>query len=368
MRVTAVLSRGPRSPFVLAPVELDEPRPDEILVRIVASGICHTDLVVRSRAPADAPPLVLGHEGAGVVERTGSAVRGVAPGDRVLLSYRHCADCASCRRGEPAYCESMLALNNAGRRPDGSATLTRDGQPLFGSFFGQSSFASHALVTADNVVVVAEDEAKLAPLAPLGCGAQTGAGAVLNVLRPGEADTLVVYGAGSVGLSALLAARARGVRRVLAVDRLPARRAAARGLGADQTLDPDALPAGTPLAEAVREATGGGPSHALDTTGSPAVVAEALRALATRGTLAVVGLGPAELTLDVRDLLYGGKTLRGCVEGDAVPGRFLPELLALRAEGRFPVDALVTTYPFEAINEAVADQEAGRVIKPVLTW
>ncbi|RMI39821.1 NAD(P)-dependent alcohol dehydrogenase [Streptomyces triticirhizae] len=367
MRVTAALSHGPQSPFTLETVELDDPRPDEILVRIVASGVCHTDLAVKSQAPEGSPPLVLGHGGAGVVEDVGREVRGVAPGDRVLLSYRHCGGCLSCRRGEPAYCGSLLALNNAGRRPDGSPTLTRGGEPLFGSFFGQSSFASHVLATVDNVVVV-DRETDLPTFAPLGCGVQTGAGAVLNVLRPGAGDTLALYGAGSVGLSALLAARAIGVGRVLVVDVLPERRAQAHALGAESVLDPGELGDGVGLADAVRDLTAGGASHALDTTGSPGVIAEALRALAARGTLAVVGLGPAELTLNVRDLMYGGKSLRGCIEGDATPRRFLPELLALHDAGRFPVEDLVSRYTFDAINEAIADQRAGRVVKPVLVW
>ncbi|UED85193.1 NAD(P)-dependent alcohol dehydrogenase [Streptomyces profundus] len=367
MRITAVLSRGPRHPFTLETVELDAPRPDEILVRITASGLCHTDLAVRSLAPEGANPLVLGHEGAGVVEEVGREVRGVAPGDRVLLSYRRCGACPNCRDGRPAYCAGMLALNNGGTRPDGSTTLRQGDTPLVGSFFGQSSFASHVLTTVDNTVVVGR-ETDLGTLAPLGCGVQTGAGAVLNVLRPEPGATLAIFGMGSVGLSALLAARTAGVARVLAVDLLPERRELALALGAELALDPGALEAGTELADAVRGLLDGGPDHALDTTGNPEVIAQGVKALAARGTLVVVGLGPNELTLDVQDLMYGGKSLRGCVEGDSVPERFIPELLELHADGRFPVERLVTRYRFEDINQAVADQLAGRVVKPVLTW
>ncbi|WP_052850237.1 NAD(P)-dependent alcohol dehydrogenase [Streptomyces avicenniae] len=361
MRITAAVARAPRAPFVLQALDLDDPRPDEILVRITAAGLCHTDLVMKAAAPVG--PAVLGHEGAGVVERVGGAVRGVRVGDRVVLSYRSCRACGLCRQGRTAYCERTAQLNNSGRRADGSATMWQDGVPVAGSFFGQSSFATHALASADNAVVVGRDT-DLTRVAPLGCGFQTGAGAVLNVLRPGPASRLVVYGVGAVGLAALLAADAAGVRGTVAVDVHPERRALAARLGAGAVVDP----AGADLVAAVRDATGGGPTHALDTTGVPSVVAAAAKALAPTGTLVVVGLGDAELTVDLRDIMVGGKTVRGCVEGDAVPERFIPRLLALRAGGRFPVEELVTAYPFEEINRAVADHRSGAVVKPVLVW
>ncbi|WP_346655858.1 NAD(P)-dependent alcohol dehydrogenase [Streptomyces sp. RFCAC02] len=361
--MTAAVSRAPEAPFTLEPVDLDDPRPDEILVRITAGGLCHTDLVTKAAPPAGRCPVVLGHEGAGVVERVGRAVLGVRPGDQVVLSYRSCRACRLCHAGRPAYCERTALLNNSGRRADGSATMWQDGRPLAGSFFGQSSFATHALASADNAVVVGPGT-DLTTLAPLGCGFQTGAGAVLNVLRPGPGARLVVYGAGAVGLAALLAARAVGVRSVVAVDVHPERRAHAARLGAGAALDP----AGADLVAAVREATGGGATHALDTTGVPAVVAHAAKALAPTGTLVVVGLGEAELTVDLMDILLNGKTVRGCIEGDAVPERFIPRLLDLHATGRFPVEELITTYPFEDINRAVADHRSGAVVKPVLVW
>ncbi|MEV1007307.1 NAD(P)-dependent alcohol dehydrogenase [Streptomyces sp. NPDC049881] len=361
MRITAAVARAPGSPFVLETLDLDDPRPDEILVRVAAAGLCHTDLVAKAAAPAG--PAVLGHEGAGTVERVGGAVRGVRPGDRVVLSYRSCRACRLCRAGRTAYCERTALLNNSGRRADGSATMWRDGTPVAGSFFGQSSFASHALASADNAVVVGRD-ADLTRAAPLGCGFQTGAGAVLNVLRPEPGARLAIYGAGSVGLAALLAAGAAGVRGTVAVDVRPGRRALALRLGADAALDPDA----GDLVAAVRGATGGGATHALDTTGVPSVVAAAAKALAPTGTLVVVGLGEAELTVDVRDIMVGGKTVRGCVEGDAVPERFIPRLLGLQADGRFPAGDLVTVYPFAEINRAVADHCSGAAVKPVLVW
>ncbi|GAB2904916.1 NAD(P)-dependent alcohol dehydrogenase [Streptomyces mayteni] len=364
MRITAAVSRAAGAGFTLETVELDPPRADEILVRIAAGGLCHTDLAIRSAITPEHGPVVLGHEGAGVVEEVGDAVSGVRPGDRVILSYRSCRRCGRCLAGRPAYCEQSMRLNNSGRRADGSATMRQAGAPVAGSFFGQSSFATHALASTDNVVVVADEDADLATVAPLGCGFQTGAGAVLNVLRPGQDARFAVYGAGGVGLSALLAAKAAGAATTVVVEPVAARRELAGRLGATAVIDPTE----GDVVAAVREATGGGPSHALDTTGIPSVVADAVRALAPTGTLVVVGLGAAELTLDLQDLMLNGKAVRGCIEGDAVPQRFIPELLDLHAAGRFPVQELITTYSFTDINRAVADQRAGRAVKPVLVW
>ncbi|MFC9788452.1 NAD(P)-dependent alcohol dehydrogenase [Rhodococcus sp. NPDC127528] len=361
MRVTAALSHGPTTPFTLETVDLDDLRPDEILVRIVAAGPCHTDLVTQATTPAEAGPSILGHEGAGVVTEVGAAVRGVTPGDHVVLTYRHCAECEHCLSGHPAYCELSLRLNNSGRRADGSATVHRNENPVRAAFFGQSSFAQYAIATADNVVVV-DKEVDLSVAAPLGCGFQTGAGAVLNVLRPGPGARLVVFGAGSVGLAALLAARAAGVSTLVVVDPVADRRALAETFGAT-AVDPDEH-----VVDRVVAATRGGATHALDTTGSPTVLRQALTALRARGELVAVGLGRPELTLDVQDLMRSGKSLRGCIEGDSVAAQFIPELLEMHAARRFPIEQLVTTYPFEDINRAVADQVAGKVVKPVLVW
>jgi len=183
MQITAALTYAPDAPFEIQEVELDEPRDDEILVRMVAAGICHTDLGVKAAWPADAGPLVLGHEGAGVVEAVGAGVSGLAAGDHVLLSYRSCRSCASCTAGHVSYCERFRELNAVGVRPDGSTTMRRDGAAVHGNFFGQSSFATHALAYASNSVKV-DDSVDLTVAAPLGCGIQTGAGAVLNVLEP----------------------------------------------------------------------------------------------------------------------------------------------------------------------------------------
>lgn len=364
MRVNAAVVPAQGADFEFQELELDGPRDDEVLVRLVATGLCHTDLALRSFMPPEMFPRVFGHEGAGVVEAAGSAVRGISAGDHVVLSYRSCRECGPCRAGEPAYCEQHILLNYMGCRMDGSTVHARGGEPVQGSFFGQSSLASHAIAYADNCVVV-DPGLDLTLLAPYGCGFQTGAGAVLNVLRPGEGEAVAVFGAGAVGLAAVAAARSLGATTV-AVDLEPGRLAVAERLGA-LTLNP-AEDGSADVVQRVRDLTGGGPKGAIDTTAVPAVAKQAQQALAPRGTLLLLGLGPEEWVLDAADLLASGKVVRSSIEGDADPQTFIPGLLALRDQGRFPLDDIVTTYPVGDIAQAVADVEAGKAIKPVLLW
>jgi aryl-alcohol dehydrogenase len=342
-----LLSRG-SAPSEVVDAELDEPRPHEVIVRVEAVGVCHTDLLTRQKLGSR--PAVLGHEGCGVVERLGADVGTLAVGDRVVISFASCGGCGQCRAGQPAYCASASALNSSGRRADGSATIRVGGEPVFGSFFGQSSFAGAALADARSCVPVGDLAPEVA--APLGCGFLTGAGAVLNALRPGPADRLLVIGCGGVGAAAALTALSDGVE-VVVVEPVAARRKLAARFGATAVTALDDVPPP-------------GVTHALDTTGRPELISRALGLLATRGVLAVVGLGPAEATLDLRTLMLRGLQVRGCVEGDAEPSVLIPELVRRHREGRLPLDHLVATYPLDGFDQAVADQRAGLALKPVL--
>lgn len=358
---TAALSYAHQEPFVVADIEVDDPAPDEILVRIEAAGVCHTDLVNRVAGKPDRPVL-LGHEGAGTVEAVGGAVTTVRPGDRVVLTFRHCGDCPTCAAARPAYCRKAARLNNFGARGDGSARVTAGGQAVLDGFFGQSSLAGYALAYEDNTVVV---DPGVDPViaAPLGCGFQTGAGAVLNVLRPRAESTLLVFGAGAVGLAGVLAALAVDVETVIVVEPSPSRRALAESLGVRAALDP----ADDPVRR-IRELTGGGADYALDTTGRPAVLADAVSALAVGGAAVAVGLGTGVPNIDFRDLVMRGKSVHGCLEGDSIPATFIPYLLELHTNGRLPIERLVTAFPHSDINDALQQQHSGEVIKPVLTW
>jgi aryl-alcohol dehydrogenase len=363
MQTRAAVVEGQGQPFTMSEVELEAPRDDEVLVRMVATGLCHTDLTMGSFLPAEMFPNVFGHEGAGVVEEVGAGVRGLEPGDHVVMSFRSCRDCAKCRAGLVGYCDQTLLLNYMGLRMDGSMSISRDGGPVFGNFFGQSSLAAHALAYADNCVKV-DPELDLTLLAPYGCGFQTGAGTVLNVIKPAKDDSLAVYGVGAVGLAAVAAAAAEGVESIIAVDPLAARRKAAEKLGAT-AVDPTAV---EDVVARVRELTGGGAAYGIDTTAIPGVVKQAQQSLAIRGTLVVLGLGAEEYALDAIDLLQGGKTVKSSIEGDSDPQEMVPRLIEMRAAGTFPMDDLVTTYPADHINQAVADVTSGAVVKPVLLW
>jgi len=365
MKVTAAVATAPRAPLEILDLELDEPRPDEIRVRLVATGVCHTDAKVRDRQGADWLPAVLGHEGAGIVEAVGEEVAGLAIGDRVLLSFDHCGACANCRAGLPSYCDTYDARNFGGSRLDGSVSLRRDGRPVRSHFFGQSSFATHANVAAHSAIKVAHD-APLEALAPLGCGVQTGAGVVLNTFRPEPGRSFAVFGAGAVGMSALLAAVAADCGTIIAIDRNAERLALAAELGATHIIDPSTAD----VEPAIRSASPGGVDFALDTTGVAGVFTTMVRSLATRGHAGVVAGAPADAPVDfpTSALLGRGVRVSTIINGDSNPSEFVPELIRLWETGRFPFDRLVRTYPFEAVNDAFADSASGATIKPVLRF
>jgi len=363
MRITAAVAREKERPFSVEELELEGPRAGEVLVRVVATGMCHTDLICRDQWYPVPLPCVLGHEGAGVVEEVGEGVTKVEPGDRVVLTFASCGKCATCLRGKPSYCLNFFALNFGGARLDGSSPISADGASVHGHFFGQSSFATHALATERNVVKVPGD-APLEILGPLGCGVQTGAGAVLNTLHPEAGSSIVVFGTGAVGLSAIMAARIAGCTTIVGVDVRPGRLELARELGATHALNG----AETDAVKAVKEITGGGADFSLETTAVPAVLRQAIDALGPLGTCGVIGaarLG-TEAAFDMNDVLVPGKTIRGIVEGDSVPDVFIPRLVKLHAQGRFPLDRLVRFYDLEDINEAARDAEEGGAVKPVL--
>jgi aryl-alcohol dehydrogenase len=360
--IKAAVMRAPHQPFVIESAQLDSPRANEVLVQLVATGICHTDVAIVDQILPLPAPFVLGHEGAGIVAEVGPDVTGLAPGDHVVLAYSSCGVCDQCGDGHPAYCDAAPLLNFAGRRPDGSVTITdARNEPLNASFFGQSSFATYSIAAARNVVKVADD-APLEYLGPLGCGLMTGAGTVLNVLKPKPQSTLVIFGIGAVGFAALFAAKLLGVERIVAVDRVQSRLDLARELGATQTVNG----AETDLAAAL--AALGGIDYALDTTGAPKVVETAIGALKVRGELALIGASPDKaMTTDIMHLI-NGRVIRGVVEGDADPQTFIPMLVDRFLAGGFPIDKLTAFYSFDDINDAVADAVSGRVIKPILKF
>lgn len=335
--VVAAIANGPNDPFEIATCKLEAPRAGEILVRIHACGICHTDLAVKLQHIPIPLPKVLGHEGAGVVEEVGPGATQFRPGDHVLISFGSCGECGNCRDGALGYCDHFRAINLFGDRAGGSA-LARNGKQLSGHFFAQSAFATHAIATVRNIVK-ADHDLPLELLAPLGCGIQTGMGSVMNVLRPQAGTSIAVFGVGAVGLSAIIAAKIVGCSTIVAVDVVPERLRVARELGATHAVSGHGE---DPVGEIV-DLTGGGANFSLDTTGAPAAVANSINCLRTRGVSAQVAAPPrGTLYAAEASVVVGrGITVRGIVEGDANPQLFIPRMVDFFRQGRLPLDKFV---------------------------
>lgn len=367
MHISAAVVETAGASFEIKDLELAPPRGSEIVVRIHAAGLCHTDISAATGVTPFPLPAVLGHEGAGTVEAVGDQVSTLVPGDKVVLSFNSCGACRACRNHQPVYCEHWVPLNLlGGSRLDGSATLSRaEGGSVHGHFFGQSSFGSHALVSEWSAVKVPAD-VDLATVAPLGCSIQTGTGAVFNVARPRPGSTLVVFGVGAVGLATVMAAKLSPAAKVIAVDVHDDRLDLARELGATHTING----AREDAASVITRLTGGENADvAIETSGRVEVLASAVKSLASAGMCVVIGAPRLGTTLpvDVTDLLGRGIKLVGTNQGDSDPGQSVNALLRLHEQGKLPFDRLITKYPFADINRAVDDVKSGKAIKAVLT-
>ena len=363
MEIKAAVIYEQSGKFIIDQLQLSEPNNDEVLVKVAAVGICHTDLAGRDgHLPIPPPPSVFGHEGAGIVEKVGSQVTKVKPGDHVVLAWDYCGSCSSCKSGNHPNCLNFFLHNFHGARPDGTSTLHKDDQEVHGVFFNQSSFANYALANERNVVKV-RDDIPLEVLAPLGCGVITGAGAVINSLQARAGSSIAVFGVGPVGISAILGALVCGCSTIIAVDINPQRLAAAKEFGATHIVNATKE---DPV-DAIIEITGGGVQYSLECVGNPQVLRQAVDVLARLGVCGVIGVVPpgTEVSLDM-DLIMNGRTVKGIVEGDSIQDLFIPKLVELYHQGRFPYDKMITYYPFDEINQAVEDMEKGVVIKPVL--
>jgi aryl-alcohol dehydrogenase len=298
------------------------------------------------------------------VAAVGATVNSVSPGDHVILSYQSCGQCRPCLQGHYSYCQRAFEANFGGARLDGSNGLHHNGAgpDVHGHFFGQSSFATYSLATERNVVNVPPD-VPLELLGPLGCGLQTGAGAVLNSLKVPARASLAVFGTGAVGLAAVMAAGIAGAHPIVAVDINPKRLELARELGASHVLDPR----GVDLRDALAEIVPGGLDFVLEITARPEMLKTAVDVLAPLGTAALIGGAPlgTEAPIDMNNLLFG-RSVRGIIQGDSIPQLFVPQLIELYRAGHFPFDRLVRFYEFEEINQAAADTRSGATIKPIL--
>lgn len=353
MRVTAALVPEKGAPFRLETLELADPGPDELVVRVAACGVCQTDAHGRDDYFGIPFPCVFGHEGAGVVERVGERVTGFAAGDRVLMVSPACGACKACTLGLPGYCASARRIKFGGRLRDGRVPFRRGEAPVYGAFFQQSAFATHALATERNVVKI-PDELPFEHAAAFACGINTGAGAVLNALRPEPGSSIAVFGAGTVGLAAVMAARIAGCSTIVAVDLHDNRLALARELGATHVLGASAA---VPMQV----------DASVEAAGDPTALRRAVDCLAPLGVCCLVGSARkgVEAALEMAQLQHG-RSLRGCIQGDAPPQTFFPRLFDYWRRGHLPVERLISLYELQDINRAMADAASGRVVKPVL--
>ena len=358
------------APFTYTDLLVDEPGPGEILVRMVASGVCHTDANTRSGDMPLPLPGVLGHEGAGIVEAVGQDVTTPAVGDHVVLGWPYCGECKNCLEGEPRYCLSIGGALVGGARLTGekagkSGYHRLDGSPVSGHFFGQSSFATHSLALASQAVVVPSD-VPLEIVGPLACGIATGAGAVLNTAQPKVGQRLVVYGVGAVGLAAIMAASNTPATTIVAVDMHESRLDLATKYGATHVVNASTT---EDVVAAIQEITGGPADFALDCTGVIKVVEQVIDTVGMLGTAILIGGAPAgaRFSVDHFGALFG-KRIVGTLGGSGRSERLIPALIDLWRQGRFPFDELVQYFDFEDIEGALEASRCGDVIKPVITF
>ena len=364
MKVQAAIAAEGHQRFLIEELELGEPGPEDVLVRVVGAGLCHTDVKALRGSMQIPKPMVLGHEGAGIVERTGTGVKKVKPGDHVVLTFDSCGVCRACTGGGPAYCEHTGALNFRDAREREPGSFRQGNRLVHGHFFGQSSFSSYAIARSQNTIPVRKD-APLEILGMLGCSVQTGSGAIMNSLAAAPGESVAIFGVGPVGLSAIMAAVVCGSSEIVAVDVIESRLAMAKRLGATHSI---LAGPNVDTAEQIRRLVPGGVVCALDTTGRSESYHQALASLRTKGRFGFLTVPASPFEPNLGAIMLGGHTIRGIVQGDSIPDRFIPRLIDLHMTGRFPFDKLVTKYPFEQINQAIADQASGEVVKPVFTF
>ncbi|KAK5119074.1 hypothetical protein LTR62_000285 [Meristemomyces frigidus] len=362
-------------------VGVRKPGEGELLVEMIATGVCHTDALIGDIPGGAAPiafyPRVLGHEGSGYVKEVGKGVTVAQPGDPVLLSFAFCNSCAVCNAGHVSNCNDFNSLNFGGPYKDFTLAAKSDSpeaeKVVGGGFFGQSSFASLSIVRQCSVVNaknLVKNKHELELFAPLGCGIQTGSGTVINAAKAGPSDILLILGLGGVGLSAIMGAKVQGCRMIIGVDRVESRLNMAKELGATHTIDGSKLGDKT-LVDAIKEiAEGLGPHIAIDTTGAPPLINAGVASIRNKGRYIQVGSAPFDFKLEFNmfEFMVAGKTVSGAIEGEAYPPEFVPKMIGWYREGKFPVDKLVKFMPASEFEQALKEMHDGTTIKPILRW
>lgn len=365
MEIFAAVARKKEAPFEISTLEQDEPRSDEVRVKIIATGICRTDIDVRDGYLPTPLPVVTGHEGAGIVDKVGADVKNITPGDHVILSLGSCGKCQFCIRGLPSFCKDHMAMNFAGARTDGSVCLHNHNESVHSHFFSQSSHASYGIVHHSSLVKVPSD-VDLKMLGPLACGVMTGFGGVINTLQPKSDSSVAIFGMGTVGLSALMACNILKCSPIIVIDNKQSRLDLARELGATHTIL--SVPETNVVSDIQSITRGEGVQYAFESSGVKTVISSAFDSLSELGVLVMTGVLPQgeKVEFDAWKLLRGRRII-GSVMGDTLPATFIPRMVEYYRQGLLPLEKICQLYELKDINQAVSDMLSGKTVKAVIT-
>lgn len=366
MKIKAAVFYEPGIPFQIETLDLEPPRAGEVLVKVAAAGVCHSDWHLMTGATRHATPVVPGHEGAGVVEAVGDGVIQVKPGDHVALNWApNCGACFYCLNGRPSLCQTYVDPIWAGTMMDGTTRLSKNGAPLY-HFSAVACFADYAVVPEQCCVPLPQD-VPLVIAALIGCAVTTGVGAVLNTAQVRPGSSVAVFGAGGVGLSIIMGARLASAGRIIAIDTNEAKGDIAHAFGAT-----DILLAGPHANDAIRDLTEGrGADYVFEAIGIPAVQEQCLDAVRPGGTVVLVGISPMGSATNLPGAIIARqeKTVTGSYYGTANTARDFPLYADLYLKGQLDLDRLVShTYPLEQINQAYADMLGGELARGVIVF
>lgn len=365
MKVKAAVCYEYKTPLVIEELDLAEPRMEEVMIRMVGTGVCPTDSHAQEHGwhGWNKMPMVFGHEGSGVVEKVGPGVTEFKEGDHVIVSYPYCGKCEYCLTGRPYYCPECIGMIHGGSMADGFRPFSKNGKPI-NNFFGASTFTTHTVSNARNLAKV-DPDLDLLPLGPLACGFLTGAGTVLNEFKPLPGSRIAVFGIGGVGLSALMAAKVFNCGTIIGIDIVESRLELAKELGATHVINSKEV---GDVQQAIMDITGGqGVQYVVETTAAAPVVKTALSSLGIDGVLAMVGT-PTKYEFDNLFFELYGKRIVAINMGQSHPKITIPQLVDWFKRGIYPIEKLVKYYPFEEINQAMADSKSGKTIKPVIKF
>ena len=369
MKTRAAILEQPNTPLVVEEIELDDPMDNEVLIKMVASGVCHTDIHCMKGDLATPPPVVLGHEGAGIVEKVGSNVTSVQPGDKVLVTVApNCGKCPACMMGVPTSCETdPQTAMLMGTMANGTKRMKRKDGTEISHFMAQSSFSEYAVVE-ESATVKVRDDAPLDVVCLLGCGASTGIGAVINKARVKAGSSVAVFGCGGVGLATIMAAKLVGANPIVAVDLLDSKLESAKEFGATILVNASKE---DPVMQ-IATACGGGVDYSFEVIGNTKAMTQACHSVYPRpgGMALILGLAPIGASFEIEAWRFMREvTVTGCTVGSVRPQIDIPKYIDLFMAGKLPVDKLVSKkYPLDKINESIQDTLDGKVLRAVISF